>query len=166
MQTERSDREDTITSANWDNPTAEEEQRVITLSVCGGALFIKLKQHGLHCLSLHHQHICRYCRFHCDYAFTYSNELFIIHSKLVKWAITACGYFHQGLDSLRVVQIFSLLFLNQLLKKCSKVIYHKRRGVVMIRCLFRCASEGRKSSDQIGRLMRWLNLTQISPLVD
>lgn len=48
---------------------------IIRLRGGGGALFIKIKQHGLHCLSLHHQHICRYDRFHCGYAFTYSNEL-------------------------------------------------------------------------------------------
>lgn len=36
----------------------------------------------------------------------------------------------------------------------------------MIRCLFRCASERRKASDRVGRLMNWLNLPQISPLVD
>lgn len=84
MQTERSGGEDTITSANRGNPTAEEERRVITLSVCEGALFIKIKQHGLHCLPLRHQHIFRHDRFHCGYAFTYSNELFEIHSKLVK----------------------------------------------------------------------------------
>lgn len=42
----------------------------------GGALFIKIKQHGLRCLSPHHQHICRCDRFHCGYAFPYYNELF------------------------------------------------------------------------------------------
>lgn len=76
MQTEPSDGEDTITSANRGNLTAEEERRVITLSVCKGALFIKIRQHRLHCLPLRHQHIFRHDRFHCGYAFTYSNELF------------------------------------------------------------------------------------------
>lgn len=97
MQTESSDREDTTTSANWDNPTGEGERWVITLPVCGGKhCSLKKKQHGLHCLSLHHQHICRSGKFHRGYAFTYSNELLQIHSKLVKWAIRAGRYFHQG----------------------------------------------------------------------
>lgn len=64
------------------------------------AVFIRRKQHGLHCLLLHYQHICRSGRFYCVYAFTYCNELLIICSKFVKWVIRACGHFHQGTQSL------------------------------------------------------------------
>lgn len=86
--------------AQWQrgHDTLEEKQRVITLSVCRESEHCSLEENN--CLSLHYQHICRSGRFYCVYAFTYCNELLIIHSKSVKWAIGACGHFHQGTQSL------------------------------------------------------------------
>lgn len=124
MQTEPSDGEDTITSANRGNLTAEEERRVITLSVCKGALFIKIRQHWLHCLPLRHQHIFQHDRFHCGYAFTYSNELFWNSFQISQVNHQSLWVLPPGPHTLRVVQKFSLfceLLRNKsILKKRSE----------------------------------------------
>lgn len=125
MQTEPSDGEDTITSANRGNLTAEEERRVITLSVCKGALFIKIRQHRLHCLPLRHQHIFQHDRFHCGYTFTYSNELFWNSFQISQVNYQSLWVLPSGPHTVRVVQKFSLFY--ELLRYRSIEIILKKR---------------------------------------
>lgn len=124
VQTECSDRGDGVTSARWDNPTAEEEQRAITLSVCRESIVHLQKTTQLHCVPLHHWHICRFGRF-CD-AVAKTNEVLRIHSALIKWDFPACGYFHS--HAIFAVCTFELIFFYLKTKYvyCAKGKYQIR----------------------------------------